>query len=77
MSASGHDELRPGRLEHIVHRENMVKVRVRQQNVLDRELFLRDCVQNGLRVVARVDDRGLARRFVIYDISNSCRQRRQ
>ena len=52
-----------------MHRENVVEVRVRQQNVFHRQLFLAYRVQNGFRVVARVDYRGLARFFVIYNIA--------
>ena len=44
-------------------------MRVRQQDILDVQLFLLDRVQDRRGVVARVDHRGRAGGFVIYDVA--------
>ena len=58
-----------GGLEHLVRRQNVVKMRVRQQHIPDIQLFLVYRVQNRLGIVARIDNRGFAGCFVIYNIT--------
>ena len=52
-----------------MRRQNVVKMRVRQQHIPDIQLFLVYRVQNRLGVVARIDHRGFAGCFVIYNVT--------
>ena len=64
-----HNILCTGGLEYLVRRQNVVKMRVRQQHIPDIQLFLVYRVQNRLGIVARIDHRGFAGCFVIYNVT--------
>ena len=66
---SRHNILCAGGFEYLVRRQNVVKMRVRQQHIPDIQLFLVYRVQNRLGIVARIDHRGFAGCFVIYNIT--------
>ena len=64
-----HNILCAGGFEYLVRRQNVVKMRVRQQHILDIQLFLVYRVQNRLGIVARINHRGFAGCFVIYNVT--------
>ena len=65
----GYDILRMGCRQHLVRGKDMVKMRVRQQNIFDIQLFLFRRAQDRGGVVAWVDHRGLAALFIVYNIT--------